>query len=258
MKLTSLNMDIHPGERLFFFSTTGWMMWNFLASSLLAAPAPFSTTAIRPTRMSTCCGRWRRTPGANLFGASPTLRRHHEQGGHRARTKIRSVAAARDHAGGLAGHGGIHGLALSQRQARFLGLSRQRGTDCCTGFVGGVATLPVYAGEIQAPHLGVAAKAFDEQGRSVIDQVGELVITEPMPSMPIYFLERSRRPRYPEGLFRRLSGHLAARRFLPHQRPRRLLRARPLRRHAQSPRHPHRHGGNLSRARALSTRSTTR
>jgi acetoacetyl-CoA synthetase len=61
------------------------------------------------------------------------------------------------------------------------------GTDCCTGFVGGVPTLPVYAGEIQAPSLGVAAHAFDEHGRSVVDEVGELVITQPMPAMPVGF-----------------------------------------------------------------------
>jgi acetoacetyl-CoA synthetase len=59
------------------------------------------------------------------------------------------------------------------------------GTDCCCGFVGGVPTLPVHAGEIQAPSLGVAARAFDERGQSVVDLVGELVITEPMPSMPV-------------------------------------------------------------------------
>jgi acetoacetyl-CoA synthetase len=61
------------------------------------------------------------------------------------------------------------------------------GTDCCTGFVGGVPTLPVYAGEIQARSLGVSAHAFDEQGRAVVDEVGELVITRPMPSMPVRF-----------------------------------------------------------------------
>src|SRR5262249_59355737 len=61
------------------------------------------------------------------------------------------------------------------------------GTDVCTGFVGGVPTQPVYAGEIQAPHLGVAAHAFNERGEDVVGEVGELVITEPMPSMPVGF-----------------------------------------------------------------------
>jgi acetoacetyl-CoA synthetase len=65
--------------------------------------------------------------------------------------------------------------------------STSGGTDVCTAFVGGVPTLPVYRGELQARALGAKVEAFDEDGNSVIDQVGELVITEPMPSMPLYF-----------------------------------------------------------------------
>ena len=64
--------------------------------------------------------------------------------------------------------------------------STSGGTDVCTAFVGGVPTLPVYEGELQARALGAAVAAFDENGRSVVGEVGELVITEPMPSMPIY------------------------------------------------------------------------
>jgi acetoacetyl-CoA synthetase len=75
------------------------------------------------------------------------------------------------------------------------------GTDICSGFVGGVPTLPVYAGEIQAPHLGVAAKAFNARGESVIDEVGELVITEPMPSMPVRFWGDEGDVRYRESYF---------------------------------------------------------
>jgi acetoacetyl-CoA synthetase len=75
------------------------------------------------------------------------------------------------------------------------------GTDCCTGFVGGVPTQPVYAGEIQGRSLGVAAYAFNEKGESVIDQVGELVLTEPMPSMPVYFWNDKDGTRYRESYF---------------------------------------------------------
>ena len=75
------------------------------------------------------------------------------------------------------------------------------GTDCCTGFVGGVPTQPVYAGEIQAPHLGVSAKSFDDQGGSLVDQVGELVITQPMPSMPVFFWNDPGNQRYIESYF---------------------------------------------------------
>jgi acetoacetyl-CoA synthetase len=75
------------------------------------------------------------------------------------------------------------------------------GTDCCTGFVGGVATQPVYAGEIQATSLGVAAHAFNERGESVVDEVGELVITQPMPSMPLHFWNDPGDRRYRESYF---------------------------------------------------------
>jgi acetoacetyl-CoA synthetase len=65
--------------------------------------------------------------------------------------------------------------------------STSGGTDVCTAFVGGVPTLPVYEGELQARSLGAAVEAWDEEGRSVVGEVGELVITKPMPSMPLYF-----------------------------------------------------------------------
>ena len=92
------------------------------------------------------------------------------------------------------------------------------GTDCCTGFVGGVPTLAVHAGEIQAPSLGVAVKAFNERGESVIDEVGELVITEPMPSMPIGFWNDAKATPLPRDLFRRTIPASGARRFLQDQR----------------------------------------
>ena len=73
---------------------------------------------------------------------------------------------------------------------------------CCTGFVGACRAQPVYAGEIQGRSLGVAAYAFNEKGESVVDEVGELVLTEPMPSMPIVLLERQGRLTLPRILLR--------------------------------------------------------
>ena len=75
------------------------------------------------------------------------------------------------------------------------------GTDVCTGFVGGVPTLPVYAGEIQAPHLGVAVQALNARGESVVGEVGEMVITEPMPSMPVRLWGDAGDARYREAYF---------------------------------------------------------
>src|SRR6185312_8557785 len=65
--------------------------------------------------------------------------------------------------------------------------STSGGTDVCTAFVGGVPTLPVYQGELQARSLGAKVEAFDEHGNPVIGEVGELVLTEPLPSMPVFF-----------------------------------------------------------------------
>jgi acetoacetyl-CoA synthetase len=80
-------------------------------------------------------------------------------------------------------------------------VSGSGGTDCCTGFTGGVATQPVYAGEMQARALGVAAFSFDPEGKVLVDEVGELVMTQPMPSMPLYFWNDPGNTRYLESYF---------------------------------------------------------
>ena len=79
----------------------------------------------------------------------------------------------------------------------------------CTGFVGGMPTAPVYAGEIQARHLGVEARAFSERGEKVADEVGELVITEPMPSMPVGLWGDADGSRVPASLLRGVPRGLA-------------------------------------------------
>ena len=79
--------------------------------------------------------------------------------------------------------------------------SMSGGTDVCTAFLGGVPTLPVYEGELQARALGAKVEAFDEEGRAVIDQVGELVLTEPLPSMPVFFWGDVDGSRYRESYF---------------------------------------------------------
>ena len=79
--------------------------------------------------------------------------------------------------------------------------STSGGTDVCTAFVGGVPTLPVHRGELQARALGAKVEAFDEAGQPVVDQVGELVITEPMPSMPLFFWNDPDGERYRSSYF---------------------------------------------------------
>ncbi len=84
--------------------------------------------------------------------------------------------------------------------------STSGGTDLCTAFVGGVATLPVFRGELQARALGAAVEAWDEQGRSLVGEVGELVVTEPMPSMPVFFWGDEDGSRYRAAYFEHYPG----------------------------------------------------
>src|SRR5206468_1910580 len=79
--------------------------------------------------------------------------------------------------------------------------STSGGTDVCTSFVGGVPTLPVTRGELQARSLGMKVEAWDPEGRPVVDQVGELVVTEPIPSMPVFLWGDPDGERYRESYF---------------------------------------------------------
>lgn len=201
LKLVALHMDLRPGERMFFFSTTGWMMWNFLASSMLCGVVPvlYDGHPAHPDvdvlwRMAQDCG-------ASFFGASPTyidiLSKAGIVPGERYDlSRLRAVMPAGSPVSPA------HTAWLYRNvKADLWVCSGSGGTDVCTGFVGGVPTQPVYAGEIQAPHLGVAAQAWNEAGASVVDEVGELVITQPMPSMPVRFWNDPDDERYRESYF---------------------------------------------------------
>jgi acetoacetyl-CoA synthetase len=185
LKAPSFHQDLRPGDRLMFYTTTGWMMWNFLASSLALGVAPVLYDGHPAHPQPDVLWRVADEAGATLFGASPSyvdlMTRAGVVPGQRYElASLRTVMPA--------------GAPVSpQCTAWFYRNVKQDlwvatgsgGTDCCTGFCGGVPTQPVYAGEIQAPMLGVALQAFDEHGTSVVGEVGEFVITQPMPSMPV-------------------------------------------------------------------------
>jgi acetoacetyl-CoA synthetase len=201
LKLISLHMDLHPGERMFFFSTTGWMMWNFLASSLLCGVCPVLYDGNPAFPDVDVLWKMAQDSGATFFGASPTYVDMMSKAGivpgeKFDLTHLRAIMPA----GSPVTPG--HTAWFYRNVKRDLWVcSGSGGTDCCTGFVGGVPTQPVYAGEIQAPHLAVSAKAFDEHGHGLIDEVGELVITQPMPSMPVFFWNDPGNQRYLDTYF---------------------------------------------------------
>jgi acetoacetyl-CoA synthetase len=201
MKLQVLHMDLRAGDRMFFFTTSGWMMWNFLVSSLLVGVCPVLYDGSPAYPGPDTLWRIAQDCGVSFFGASPAY--------VDTMTKAGIVPAAMFDLSGLRAIMPAGSPVSAECTAWFYEnvkpdvwvCTGSGGTDVCTGFVGGVPTQPVYAGEIQAPHLGVAAQAFNRHGEPVIDEVGELVVTEPMPSMPVRFWGDPGNLRYNESYF---------------------------------------------------------
>ena len=206
LKHMQFNFDMHPRERIFFFTTTGWMMWNFLVSALLSDVVPVlydgNPAYPEPGVLWSMVER----SGTHVFGASPTYVSALQKAGvvPRERYNLESLQAVT-----------LAGSPVTPECMEWIYRNVKEdlwvtpgcgGTDVCTGFMAGVPTLPVYAGEIQARALGVAAYAYNERGESVVNEVGELVITQPMPSMPLYFWNDEGNARYLESYFQLFPG----------------------------------------------------
>jgi acetoacetyl-CoA synthetase len=187
LKKLNLHVDAHPGDRLFWFTTTGWMMWNFLVSGLLtrAAIVLYDGNPGHPD-MGALWDLAERA-GITMFGTSASyiaacMKAGVEPGAGRDLGRLKAVGST----GSPLAPEGFDWIYEHLGRDTWL-FSTSGGTDLCTAFVGGCVLLPVYRGEMQARALGAAVEAWDEDGKPVIDEVGELVVTEPMPSMPVFF-----------------------------------------------------------------------
>jgi acetoacetyl-CoA synthetase len=184
LKKSHLQLDAQDGDRVFWFTTTGWMMWNFLVGVLLtdAAIVLFDGNPAGDVLWDLAADT--RT---TVFGTSAAYLAAQMQEGARP-AEGRDLSAL--HAVGSTGSPlAPEGFAWVYEQlgADTWLFSTSGGTDLCTAFVGGVPTLPVYEGELQARSLGADVQAYDDAGQPVTGQVGELVIRRPMPSMPLGF-----------------------------------------------------------------------
>ena len=187
LKKSQLHLNLHRGDRMFWFTTTGWMMWNFLVGCLFgdAAIVLYDGSPAHPDLGAL----WRLVEQARItcMGVSAGLLMSCEKAG---------VEPARDFDLSSLVSIGSTGSPLPPEGFRWVYehvgrdlwlFSTSGGTDVCTAFVGGCPLLPVYEGEIQCRALGCAVESWDEEGHPLEDELGELVLTEPLPSMPLFF-----------------------------------------------------------------------
>jgi acetoacetyl-CoA synthetase len=184
LKKAHLHSDLSEADRFFWFTTTGWMMWNFLVGGLLAGstivlydgqPDPGRLWALAEEAGVTCFGT-----SAGFIAAC--MKAGVEPGRDHDLSRLRSLGST----GSPLPAEGFEWIYEKVKRELWL-FSTSGGTDLCTAFVGGCPIVPVYAGELQERCLGAKVEAFDDEGRPRVEEVGELVITEPMPSMPICF-----------------------------------------------------------------------
>ena len=187
LKKLHLHLDAREGDRVFWFTTTGWMMWNFLVGVLLT-PAQIVLYDGSPGHpdLGVLWDLAERTQ-ITCFGTSASyiascMKGGVEPGSGRDLSALRSVGST----GSPLSPEGFQWVYDHVGEDTWL-FSTSGGTDVCTAFVGGAPLLAVHLGELQARALGAKVEAFDEQGEALVGEVGELVITEPMPSMPIFF-----------------------------------------------------------------------
>ena len=185
LKMLHLHVDLQRDDRLFWFTTTGWMMWNFLNGGLLTEGSIvlYDGNPGYPD-LGTLWDLAERA-GVTCFGTSASYIAACMKDGidPRAGRDLSRLEAVGSTGSPLSPDGFDW---VYDRLGPDLWLfSTSGGTDLCTAFVGGVPTLPVYRGELQARALGAKVEAWNADGVPVVGEVGELVIAEPMPSMPI-------------------------------------------------------------------------
>jgi acetoacetyl-CoA synthetase len=201
LKKTVLHMDLGPEDRFFWFTTTGWMMWNMVVGGLLSGATALLYDGNPGYPDMNVLWEFAQKTGMTCFGTSASyltacMKAEIEPGRDFDLSALKAVGST----GSPLPPEGFEWAYEHIKEDLWL-FSTSGGTDLCTAFVGGVPLLPVRAGELQARALGSKVEAFDEDGNPVTDDVGELVITEPMPSMPIYFWNDPEGERYRESYF---------------------------------------------------------
>lgn len=206
LKFHGLQNDLQESDRFFWFTTTGWMMWNIVVSGLLTGTTIVLYDGNPGYPNYETLWKFAESSKMTVFGASASLLMASSKEGIKPKetydlSNLRAIGST----GSPLPDAGFDWVYEEVKEDVWL-YSTSGGTDICSGFLGGSPLLPVYAGEIQARALGVAVKSFNDAGDEIIDDIGELVITEPMPSMPIYFWNDENGERYRNSYFNHFPG----------------------------------------------------
>jgi acetoacetyl-CoA synthetase len=206
LKALNLGSDIRAGDRMYFFSSTSWMVWNWLVDGLLvgATPILFDGSPVYPDVMGSL--QIVADTRANVFGTGAAYLTGVEKAGLDPARSLDTSALRSVLSTGSPLPTSTWGWLHDVFDGRVRLDSSSGGTDICSALVSGSPWLPVYVGELSGPCLGVNVQAFDDAGRPVVGEVGELVIAEPMPSMPIYFWNDPEGTRYRDAYFSRFDG----------------------------------------------------
>lgn len=205
LKYGTFHNDFKAGEKCFWYTTTGWMMWNYIHGSLLAGGTMVLYDGSPGFPDLNTLWQFAERAEINHFGTSAGfILANMKEGITPSKFKLpnlRSIGST----GSTLPPEGFDWVYKHVKKDLWLA-SMSGGTDVCSAFVGGNATWPVYAGEIQCRALGCNLQSFDENGKPVIDEVGEMVVTEPMPSMPVGFWNDPGFKRYRESYFEMFPG----------------------------------------------------
>lgn len=197
----SFHLDLTPQDRFFWFSTTGWMMWNVVVSGLLAGSTIILYDGSPVYPGPDALWRWAAREEITIFGTSAAFLQNSMKAAIQPKefgnwSHLRAVAST----GSPLTPEGFEWVYGAVKSDVWLAPA-SGGTDICAAFVGGCPILPVRSGEMQCRALGAKVQAYDVNGSPVIDVTGELVVTEPMPSMPIYLWGDNDGSRYRSSYF---------------------------------------------------------
>ena len=205
-KAIGLMFDMRGGDRMSWYTTTGWMMWNFLVGSMLVGGVPVLYDGSPGYPSLDVLWDLAAQAEVSLFGTSAAylaacMKAGIRPGSGRDLSRLEAIGST---GSPLAVE--VFGWVYDAVKPDVWLASMSGGTDVVSAFVGGCPLLPVHAGELQTRALGARVEAFDERGRSVVGQTGELVLTAPLPSMPVFFWNDPDGARYRESYFEMYPG----------------------------------------------------